>query len=195
MRSKKPLISLLRKLVDAVEEEASRNPAFANKLEELLLPFQETQEMRPKPSGKRIDDTLPDVHGELTSRGDRGFRIWLREQSVEVLRAIIRREDLDTARRASKWKDEGKLADFIADGLRARMSRGSAFIERERINRATHASAEESKGTRTDEAPPRHSGDVEGIARTPVKDEHQPSGTVDNLPSDKNPPTIDPPSN
>ncbi|MEM5461569.1 hypothetical protein VSR69_43430 [Paraburkholderia phytofirmans] len=130
MRSKKPLITLLRKLVDAVEDEAARNPDFADKLDEVLRPFQEAAELRTKPASRRFDDELPDVHKELSKRSDREFRSWLREQAIETLKAIIRREDLDTARRASKWKDADRLADFIADGLRTRMSRGSAFIDR-----------------------------------------------------------------
>ena len=40
----------------------------------------------------------------------------------------IRAQDLDSTRRTVKWKDAEKLAGFVADGLRARLSRGSAFI-------------------------------------------------------------------
>ena len=126
MRSNQPLIALLRSLATLLEEEASRNPAFAAKLEALMP----TADTRPKAPAKRKDIDLPDVHTELATRDDDDFRAWLRTQPADVLKAIIRREDLDPARRAAKWKDEKKLANFIADGLRWRMSRGSAFIGR-----------------------------------------------------------------
>jgi hypothetical protein len=123
-------MEVLRGLVELVENEASVNPAFAAKLETLLLPVQRTSELRPKSSSRKSADA-PDVHQEWAVRGEEGFHEWLGKQSADVLKAIIRRNNLDPARRASKWKDEKKLADFIADGLRARMSRGSAFIGRQ----------------------------------------------------------------
>jgi hypothetical protein len=130
MSAKSPLIEVLRGLVQLLENEATVNPAFAAKLEALVLPVQGVTERRAKGSAKKAADA-PDVHQELAARGEAPFRAWLHEQTADVLKAIIRREDLDPARRASKWKDEKKLADFIADGLRARMSRGSAFIGRQ----------------------------------------------------------------
>jgi hypothetical protein len=163
MRSKKPLISLLRKLVDILEDEATRNPAFSSRLDEVIAPFLEIQEPRVKPSSKRFGEELPDVHSELAERGDSEFRSWLRAQPVEVLRAIIRREDLDAARRASKWKDEGKLADFIADGLRSRMSRGFAFIDRERASSttSTHRKDEQERDSGEEFSHTARSGDEE----------------------------------
>ncbi|MDR5773996.1 MULTISPECIES: hypothetical protein [unclassified Caballeronia] len=74
---------------------------------------------------------LPDVHKEFAKLGDEGLRIWLRSLAVDTLRAIIRREDMDAARRASRWKDVGRLAEFIADALEVRRNRGAAFIGRE----------------------------------------------------------------
>ena len=47
-----------------------------------------------------------------------------------ILRAIIRLEDFDATHRTVKWKEPEKLAEFIADRLRDRQSRGSAFIGR-----------------------------------------------------------------
>ncbi|PXF60168.1 MAG: hypothetical protein C4B58_01365 [Deltaproteobacteria bacterium] len=58
------------------------------------------------------------------------FRLWLRDQPIPVLRAIIRTEDFDATRRTAKWKEAEKLAEFIADRLRDRKARGSAFIGR-----------------------------------------------------------------
>lgn len=71
-----------------------------------------------------------DLHGERQARGESEFRHWLREQPADVLRASIRAHDLDPSRRAVKWKEAEKLANFIADALQARLSRGSAFLSR-----------------------------------------------------------------
>ena len=49
-------------------------------------------------------------------------------QPIPTIRAVIRTQDLDPTRRTVKWKEAEKLAGFVADGLRARLSRGSAFI-------------------------------------------------------------------
>lgn len=129
MRSKEPLIVLLRQFVEVVADEAARNSRFAEKLNMLLKNTDATFEGREKrTASKHHAETLPDIHKEWNLRGEHEFRLWLRHESVENLKAIIRREDLDAARRATKWKDADKLADFITDGLKARMSRGSAFI-------------------------------------------------------------------
>ncbi|AET94362.1 hypothetical protein BYI23_D008520 (plasmid) [Burkholderia sp. YI23] len=130
MRSNQPLIALLRSLATLLEDEALCNPAFAAKLDALMGSPGDRASALPKKSAKPKDIDVPDVHEELASRGEDGFRVWLGAQPADILKAIIRREGFDPARRAAKWKDEKKLANFIADGLRGRMSRGSAFIGR-----------------------------------------------------------------
>jgi len=40
----------------------------------------------------------------------------------------IAKHDLDPTRRTVKWREPEKLAEFIADGVSARLTRGSAFI-------------------------------------------------------------------
>jgi hypothetical protein len=130
MRKEKALIDLLRGLVDALAEEAARNPEFAAKIESLLTNLPE-----PKVPSKRVVpapllESLPDLHAEWHARGETEFRLWLRDQPIPVLRALIRDQDLDSTRRTVKWKEAEKLAEFIADGLRSRLSRGSAFIGR-----------------------------------------------------------------
>jgi hypothetical protein len=129
MRKEKELMVLLRGLVGLLAEEASRNPAFADKLEHLMRPIPARRNAgRTKRKSGTVD--LPDLHAEHTARGDADFRLWLRDLPVPVLRALIRANDFDPVRRTSKWKEGEKLATFIADGLRSRMARGSAFIGR-----------------------------------------------------------------
>ena len=128
MRKEKALIILLRGLVDLVAEESARNPEFGAKVEDLLSDVPER-----KPSSKKVvarppESPLPDIHAEWSNRGEVDFRLWLRDQPILVLRTIIRGQDFDPTRRTVKWKEAEKLAEFIADGLRARLARGSAFI-------------------------------------------------------------------
>lgn len=130
MRKEKELIGLLRSLVDLLAEESARNQEFACKLETLLSKLPERKTSQKKAATKPSPEQLPDIHAELNARGETDFRLWLRDQPVPVLRSVIRAEDFDATRRTAKWKEAEKLAEFIADRLRDRKSRGSAFIGR-----------------------------------------------------------------
>lgn len=128
MRKEKTLTAVLKRLADLLAREASRNPEFAAELEHLLHTNGDSRSVRPERALRAHAGALPDVHEEWSARGETGFRLWLRDQSLPIIRAIIRAEDLDATRKTVKWKDAEKLADFATDGLRARLSRGSAFI-------------------------------------------------------------------
>ena len=129
MRKEKALNDLLNGLVHLLAEESKQNPIFADKLDALLSELPE-RKAASKKTRTPPPDRLPDIHAEWRIRGEEDFRLWLREQPIPVMRAIIRTEDLDATRRTAKWKEAEKLAEFIADNLRARQSRGSAFIGR-----------------------------------------------------------------
>lgn len=132
MRKEKELINLLCGLVDLIAEESTRNQEFAQRLETLLsgLPEKKTRTKKTAKSSSSI--RIPDIHAEWKVREETDFRLWLRDQPIEVLRAIIRTEDYDATRRTLKWKEAEKLSEFIADRLRDRQARGSAFIGRNR---------------------------------------------------------------
>lgn len=129
MRNEKALIKLLRGLVDLLADEAARNPDFAARLNDALagLPKESA-----KPANQRamLPAELPDIHAEWNQRNETDFRLWLRDQPISVLRALVRTHDFDPTRRTTKWKEAEKLADFIADGLKARLARGSSFLGR-----------------------------------------------------------------
>lgn len=129
MRNEKALIKLLRSLVDLLGQEAARNPDFADRLDAVLhgLPM-DRPKLAPSKDVSAVD--LPDIHGELATRGETDFRLWLRDLPLATLRAIIRAQDFDSTRRTVKWKEPEKLADFITENLRARMAKGSSFIGR-----------------------------------------------------------------
>ena len=129
MRNEKVLIRILRGLVDLLSEEVDRNPEFAARLEAVLQPLPK----RVSAPGKRQStkpSELPDIHAEYNRRDEIDFKLWLREQPMPVLRALIRKHDFDPARRTTKWRDVEKLASFIVESLRARLARGSSFLGR-----------------------------------------------------------------
>ncbi|MEJ7608099.1 MAG: hypothetical protein WKF37_17980 [Bryobacteraceae bacterium] len=110
MRKEEALITMLNGLVKLLSEEAGRNPDFANRLESLLSPLQAP---KPTPSTKPNQLDLPDVYSEFSSRGESEFRLWLRDQPVAVLYALIRRHDLDATGRSAKWKDQRSSAPIF----------------------------------------------------------------------------------
>ncbi len=128
MRKEKALGRLLRKLADLIVEEAESNEAFAQRLRAALSEVSPPTTARPKKTPDSPTPPLPDVHAELASRGESEFRLWLIEQSREVLKAIIRSEDIDPTRRTAKWKDLDKLAGYITESLKSRQQRGASFL-------------------------------------------------------------------
>lgn len=130
MRKEKALTGLLRRLVDLLATESASNPEFARKLDTVLSGLPKSKAGPKRSATIPSPEPLPDIHREWNAREETDFRLWLRDQPIRVLRAVIRAEDLDATRRTAKWKETEKLAEFIADSLRARQSRGSAFIGR-----------------------------------------------------------------
>lgn len=128
MRSEKALVALLRRLVELLAEESERNPEFASKLDSVLSTLPASRPSRAGIRTARERVPLPDIHTEWNARGEAEFRLWLRDQPIPILRALIRAQDLDPTRRTVKWKESEKLADFVTESLRARLSRGAAFI-------------------------------------------------------------------
>jgi hypothetical protein len=126
MRKEKVLINLLRGLVDLLGEEAARNAEFAARLESLLAPL--PGKVPTKQATPKQISNLPDIYTERNERGSSEFRMWLSDQPIGILRALIRHHDFDATRRTSKWRDAGKLSQFIADQLESRLARGSSFL-------------------------------------------------------------------
>ena len=129
MRNEKALIKLLRGLVDLLADEAARNPDFAARLDDVLTGLTK-ESAKPAKQPATPPAELPDIHAEWNQRSETDFRLWLRDQPMSVLRALVRTHDFDPTRRTTKWKEAEKLADFIADGLKARLARGSSFLGR-----------------------------------------------------------------
>jgi hypothetical protein len=129
MRNKSALIRLFRSLLDLIADEAERNGEFAARLDELVTPIPaKTTRSKSTRSKVKLEPDVPDIYAERELRGEDEFRLWLRDQSVPVLRGIIRKHDLDSTRRTARWKDVEKLGDYIAGRLQGRLQRGSSFM-------------------------------------------------------------------
>jgi len=119
---------MLQKLVKLLSDEADRNPKFADELDALLSPLPTSKPRRKPEQQGPLSESLPDIHTEYSTKGESGFRLWLRDQPIKVLRALIRAHDFDARRRTAKWKNGEQLSEFITEQLRARLARGSGFL-------------------------------------------------------------------
>lgn len=128
MRKEKILIRLFRDVADLIGEEAARNPDFAARLDSILLEVPAKKKSATKKPDGVVPSDLPDVFGEWKTRQPVDFVLWLKDQPLAILRGLIKLHDLDPGKRAAKWKDTEKLAHFIAEQMRNRTSRGSAFL-------------------------------------------------------------------
>ncbi|SRR6266567_3167145 len=128
MRNQKALITMLQGLVKLLSAEAERNPKFADELDALLSPLPTGKPRRKQQNQGLPLESLPDIHTEYSTKGEFGFRLWLRDQPIEILRSLIRAHDFDARRRTAKWKNTEQLCEFITEQLRARLARGSGFL-------------------------------------------------------------------
>jgi hypothetical protein len=128
MRRENAVIRFARGLIDLVADEASRNPGFAQQLDQLFESLFQKRQKAEKLAPLNAGFALPDIYAEWRARGETEFRLWLAEQPVAALRQVIREHELDPARRTEKWRDEEKLSGFIADQLQTRLKRGSGFM-------------------------------------------------------------------
>ena len=99
MQPTKKLTPFLRDLIALVDDEATRNPEFAAKLEAIMAELPARPADRPRPPKTAV--TLPDVFGVLQGRkGEAEFRFWVRTRSQsrvsDLLKAIIRSNGLLT---------------------------------------------------------------------------------------------------
>ena len=111
-----------------LEDEAGRNPAFAERLEEITADLPERFGRRPGPARIEEPVNVPDVLAEFQARGAEEFRFWLRDFSLPVLKAIVKRNQFDPARLSQKWIEPDKFVNLICEQVDARLKRGSAFL-------------------------------------------------------------------
>ncbi len=125
----KKLTKALKELITLLEEEASRNPEFAQRLDDITseLPAQ-FKKVRNKSPRLRLALDVPDVFASLEERGEEEFRFWLRTLDIPTLKAIIKVYGLDAAKASTRWIDKDKFMTLVAEQTIAQRKRGSAFL-------------------------------------------------------------------
>jgi hypothetical protein len=131
MRNEKSLTRLMQGLVNLLAEESARNPEFSAKLDLLLSDLPQQIVKTKKVTANKSTEQIPDNYYQVRDQGGVDFHLWLKDQDITSLRAIIRKEDIDPTRRTSKWKDTLKLVNYIVEALNSRQSRGHSFTNRE----------------------------------------------------------------
>lgn len=129
MSASRKLIETFRALARLIEEEAERNPDFAEKLEAITrgLRVRSTAQRKDKDQDAAAD--VPDVLKEYETRGSEEFRFWLRASHSPHLRAIIKANGFDPEKKSARWTEPDKLIDLIVEQTAARLKRGSAFLK------------------------------------------------------------------
>jgi hypothetical protein len=126
MQSSQKLIRTLLDLVALVEEEATRNPSFAARLEAITadLPAKASRK-RPRSAQANQNKPPPDVFSAFQTKGEEEFRFWLRSLDIPLLKAIIKVNGFDPGKASQRWTEPDKFIDLIATQTAARLRRGS----------------------------------------------------------------------
>ena len=130
MQPAQKLTRSLRSLLALVEEEASRNPDFALRLEAIVadLPPPPSGKKSPKPKASEPASPPPDVFTAFEAKGESEFRFWLREYDFATLKSIVKVNGFDPGKNSQRWTEPDKLIDLIVEQTVARLRRGSTFL-------------------------------------------------------------------
>jgi hypothetical protein len=126
MQPTKKLTPILRKLLELVDDEATRNPEFASKLDAIMAEIPGQPVRPPRPPKQAV--SVPDVFAALQEKGEEEFRFWVRTLDIPALKAVIRRNGFDPAKVSQRWTDPDKFAALVVEQAVARAKRGSAFL-------------------------------------------------------------------
>jgi len=130
MQPGQKLTRALRALVELVEDEAARNPAFAQRLEAIVadLPAGSAGKKPAKPKAPAEDIEVPDVLKVFQDKGETEFRFWMRDFDLPILKAIVKANGFDPGKIAQRWTEPDKFIALIAEQTAARLRRGSSFL-------------------------------------------------------------------
>jgi hypothetical protein len=128
---------ILTVLVREIADEAERNPAFRERLEQALGVFspgaQATAGRKPalkaeepkRPSNRRAPAALDPV--QLARQGEDVLRTALGKLDIEQLRDVVADYGMDTGKLVIKWRTPDRIIDRIVEVSRQRAHKGSAF--------------------------------------------------------------------
>ena len=129
MQSTKKLTQVLKDLVALIEDEAQRNPVFAERLEaitsDLSVSAKKSGEKKAHPVAQ-IE--VPDVLAVFQERGAEELGFWLRTFDLQTLKVVIKQNGFDPGKVATRWTDKDKFVALIVEQTLARLKRGTAFL-------------------------------------------------------------------
>lgn len=126
MQPAQKLTRVLRSLVSLVEDEASRNPEFAQRLEAVTEGLFTSGNSKKKPT--ELGPPPPDVIAEYQAKGESEFRFWLREFDIATLKSIVKVNGFDPGKNSQRWTEPDKFISLIVDQTASRLRRGSTFL-------------------------------------------------------------------
>lgn len=129
------LRKLLSDVARVVAEEAERNPDFAKKLADILVPTRgvERTAMVRDPSfssGSRSKNRRPKAvldPVEVARMGEQPLRARLMEFTLDQLKDIVADYGMDPGKLVMKWKAADKIIDRIVEISLSRAQKGDAF--------------------------------------------------------------------
>ena len=130
MQPAQKLTRVLRSLVSLIEDEATKNPDFAQRLEAVMDGFFTSANSKRVPKSKPTETGTPppDVIAEYQAKGESEFRFWLRELDVPTLKSIVKANGFDPGKNSQRWIEPDKFIALIVDQTASRLRRGSAFL-------------------------------------------------------------------
>jgi hypothetical protein len=112
--------------IEAVAEEAARNPLFLSNLERALAASpSKTREARPH---RRKSGAL-DPFRVLSDEGAEKLREHLSDLSLDQLRDIVAEHRMDRSNLVMKWKSQDRVVEHIVATVAQRSRKGDAFRE------------------------------------------------------------------
>ncbi|GGE36484.1 hypothetical protein GCM10011360_25330 [Primorskyibacter flagellatus] len=121
----------LTRLAAAIAEQASRNPEFAQQLEEILGcnpvagPKSSTKSQGTRKGGRRAPAVVDPV--AIAESDPTGLRNALEPLELGQLLDIVAEYGMDPGKLVMKWKDRNKVIERIIDVSTSRATKGDAF--------------------------------------------------------------------
>ena len=126
---------VINRLAAVIIDEASQNPAFADKLQNAIMAAdyesatdKKQEQTAPKRKRRRDPALLNPI--DMIQEDEAKLIGRLHEFSEKELKDIIAEYRLDPSQRAMYWRNRERLIQFILDTARRRAAKGDAFRDR-----------------------------------------------------------------
>ena len=126
MQPTQKLTAVLKDLLALLDAEATHNPEFAAKLQDIMAALSTRSTRLPRPP--KIAVSIPDVFTALQEKGEVEFGFWVRTLDIPTLKAVIRTNGFDPAKASQRWTDPDKFVGLVIEQTVSRLKRGSSFL-------------------------------------------------------------------